>query len=199
MNLCNCAASMVVMLFCSMASKAQSVQVNQQNRTIEIAANSSIEVTADRVTITVGYHNYGPTHDAAFSENARVAARILKAWKVAGVPEKEIATNALISHPTGEDDLKDMTPAERKEKQYEVNQSWKITQPVDVAAKLLDIAVDAGANDVGDPQWILADPDAAEARLMRPRWRKLAVSQIRWPSLSVQKQVPSCTPPTKRG
>jgi uncharacterized protein YggE len=54
MNLCNCAASMVVMLFCSMASKAQSVQVNQQNRTIEIAANSSIEVTADRVTITAG-------------------------------------------------------------------------------------------------------------------------------------------------
>jgi hypothetical protein len=79
-----------------------------------------------------------------------------------------------------------MTPAERKEKQYDVNQSWKIAQPVDVAAKLLDIAVDAGANDVGDPQWILADPDAAEARLMRPHWRKLAVSQIRWPSLSVQ-------------
>ena len=58
------AGVLLAVLACSTAANAQSVQVNQQNRTIEIAANSSIEVTADRVTITVGYHNYGPTHDA---------------------------------------------------------------------------------------------------------------------------------------
>ena len=130
----------------SMASEAQSVQVNQRNRTIEISASSSIEVTADRVTIVVGYHNYGPTHEAAFDQNSRVAAQILKAWKDAGVPEKKIATNSLTSHLTSEDDLKDMTPAERKEKQYEVNQSWKIVETIEVAEKLLDIAVDAGAD-----------------------------------------------------
>ena len=149
---------------CSMASEAQSVQVNQQNRTIEIAASSSIEVTADRVTIVLGYHNYGPTHEAAFDQNSRVAAQILKAWKDAGVPEKKIATNSLISHLTSEDDLKDMTPAERKEKQYEVNQSWKIVETIEVAEKLLDIAVDAGANDISAPEWDLVDPDAAESR-----------------------------------
>ena len=149
---------------CSMAGQAQSVQVNQQNRTIEIAASSSIEVTADRVTIVVGYHNYGPTHEAAFDQNSRVAAQILKAWRDAGVSEKKIATNSLTSHLTSEDDLKDMTSAERKEKQYEINQSWRIVETIDVAEKLLDIAVDAGANDLSAPEWDLADPDAAESQ-----------------------------------
>ena len=94
------------MLSCPTIGKAQSVQVNQQNRTIEISASSSIEITADRVTIVVGYHNYGPTHEAAFDQNSRVAAQILKAWKDAGVSEKKIATNSLTSHLTSEDDLR---------------------------------------------------------------------------------------------
>lgn len=158
------AGALLAVLACSTAANAQSVQVNQQNRTIEIAANSSIEVTADRVTITVGYHNYGPTHDGTFAANARIAAQILKAWKDAGVPDKEIATNALTSHLTTEDDLRNMTPAERKEKQYEANQSWRITEKPESAEKMLDIAVDAGANDVGEPDWSLADPDTAESQ-----------------------------------
>jgi len=154
----------IVLLVCPTIAKAQTVQVNQQNRTIEIAATSSIQITADRVTITAGYHNYGPTHEAAFADNSRIAAQILKAWTDAGVPQKSISTNALNSKATSEDDLKDMTSADRKQKQYEVDQSWKITEKVEVAEKLLDIAVDAGANDVDDPEWDLADPDAAEAQ-----------------------------------
>ncbi len=156
--------SVGILLVCPLISQAQSVQVNQQNRTIEIAADSSVQVTADRVTVTAGYHNYGPTHEAAYAENAQVAAHLLKAWRDSGVAQKDISTSVLSSHATSEDDLKDMSPSERKEKQYEVDQSWKITQTIDVAEKLLDIAVDAGANEVGDPEWDLADPDAAEAQ-----------------------------------
>jgi uncharacterized protein YggE len=88
------AGVVLALLACSTTGNAQSVQVNQQKRTIEIAATGSIEVTADRVTITVGYHSYAPTHDAVFAENARIGATILKAWKDAGVLEKEIATNS---------------------------------------------------------------------------------------------------------
>jgi uncharacterized protein len=144
--------------------QAQTVQVNLQNRTIEIAANSSIEVEADLVTITVGYHNYGPTHDAAYAENARTAAQILKAWGDAGFPQKSISTNALNSHLTPEEDLKDMSPSDRKARQYEVSQSWKIAAKMETAQKLIDIAIDAGANEVGDPEWGLTDPDAAESQ-----------------------------------
>jgi uncharacterized protein len=149
---------------CCFCASAQTVQVNQQNRTIEIATTSAIEVTADRVTITAGYHNYGPTHDAAFADNARVAAKILKAWTDAGLPEKEIVTNALSSRLIPDNELRNLTPEERKDKQYEVDQSWKITEKIDVAQKLLDIGVDAGANYVGSPNWELADPNTVETQ-----------------------------------
>jgi uncharacterized protein YggE len=154
----------ILAIGCLTSASAQTVQVNQQNRTIEIAATSSIRVTADRVTITAGYHNYGPTHDAAFAKNSRIAAQILKAWKDAGLAEKEISTNELASRLVPENELRDLSPEDRKQMQYEVNQSWKITQKVDVAEKLLDSAVDAGANYVGSPEWELIDPDTVETQ-----------------------------------
>lgn len=163
MNLCKWSLCLFL-LICPSVIGAQTLQVNPQNRTVEVAATASIQVTADRVTITVGYHNYGPTHDAAFAENARIAAQVLKAWTDAGHSQKEVATNALTSRLIPDAELRDLSPEERKQKQYEVDQSWKITQKIDVAEKLLDIAVDAGANYVGDPVWDLADPDAAETQ-----------------------------------
>jgi uncharacterized protein YggE len=154
-----------VLFFLSAATmQAQTVQVNLQNRTIEIAANSSIEVESDLVTITIGYHNYGPTHEVAYTENARTSAQILKAWTDAGFPQKSVSTNALNSHLTSEEDLKDMSPPDRKSRQYEVSQSWKIAAKIETAQKLIDVAIDAGANDVGDPEWGLTDPDAAESQ-----------------------------------
>src|SRR5580704_15010535 len=99
-------------LMLSTIANAQTVKVDQQNRTIEISAESSIQVVADRVTITIGYRNYGPTHDEAFANNSRIADRILSSWKRAGVVEKNIATSALTSRATiPEPDWKQLTPA----------------------------------------------------------------------------------------
>ena len=44
----------------ALVTRAQTVEVNQQNRTIEMTAQSSIQVNADLVSIKVGYHNWGP-------------------------------------------------------------------------------------------------------------------------------------------
>jgi uncharacterized protein YggE len=146
------------------ATAAQTVEVNQQNRTIDLTTQSSIEVEADLVSITVGYHNWGPTHDAAYRENMRFADQVLKAWTDAGIPQKDISTQDLSSNPVSATDLNAMTANERKERQYEAVQSWSIIAKPDVAQKLLDIAVAAGANYVSDPQWQLSDPSAAEAK-----------------------------------
>lgn len=145
-------------------AEAQSVEVNRQNRTIELTVQNSVEVEADMATITVGYHNWGPTHDVAYQENMRFADQILKAWTDAGVSQKDISTQELSSDHVQDDELNAMDPSERKQRQYEAMQSWKIVATPDVAQKLLDIAVSAGANYVGDPQWELSDPNAAEAK-----------------------------------
>ncbi len=158
------AAAIALVCFTGYAS-AQSVQVDRQNRTIEISAESSVEVTADLVTITFGYQNYGPTHDAAFADNAKTSAAILKALVAAGCPEKEIATSDLKSgDPAANQDFRNEPQVDRKQRQFLVSQSWTITASPESAQKLLDVAISAGANDVESPDWKLADPGAAETQ-----------------------------------
>lgn len=143
---------------------AQQVQVNRENRTIELSIEGSIEVEADLVSITVGYHNFGPTYAVAYADNMRVADQILKAWTSAGVPEDQISTHSLSLSRISDDDLKDMNGADRKQRQFEATQSWTITAKIEVAQKLLDIAVATGTNEVDEPEWKLSDPDAAEGK-----------------------------------
>jgi uncharacterized protein YggE len=143
---------------------AQEVQVNRENRAIELQMESSIEVQADLVSITVGYHNFGPTYEVAYAENMRVADQILKAWTSAGVPEDQISTHSLSLSRVSDSDQRDMDVTDRKEKQFEATQSWAITAKTEVAQKLVDIALAAGANEVDDPVWELSDPNAAEGK-----------------------------------
>ena len=53
--------------------------------------------------------------------------------------------------------------AERQAKAFHLHQSWTVRVAADDAAKLLDVAVRAGANDSGQIDWQLADPNAAQA------------------------------------
>jgi len=163
MKKCRYAAGLLVLVGAARTS-AQTVQVSAQNRTIELSTESSIEVRADLVSITVGYENYGPTHEATYNENVRAASQILKAWAGAGVPENQISTQSLSLVHVPENELKEVPVAERKQKQYEAIQSWTIVAKPEMAQRLLDIAVSAGANNIGDPEWKLSDPDAAEAK-----------------------------------
>lgn len=144
------------------AAVAQQVQVSRENRTIELTADSSVEVLADAVSITVGYHNYGPTNDAAYAENMRIADQILKSWIDAGVPENQISTHSLSMERVSDSDLKETDAADRKQRQFEATQEWTLTAKTEIAQRLLDLAVLAGANEVSDPEWKLSDPDAAE-------------------------------------
>jgi hypothetical protein len=66
---------------------AQSVEVNQQNRTIELTTQSAVQVEADLVSVRVGYRDWGPRHDAACQENMCVAAQILKAGTDVGISQ----------------------------------------------------------------------------------------------------------------
>lgn len=111
----------IVVLTLAGAAGAQTVQVNQQNRTIELSTESTIQVQADLVKIDVGYHNYAPTHDAAYQNNIRASAQILKAWTDVGMSEKDVSTDSLSLRAVSDDELKNIAPSERKVKQFEAN------------------------------------------------------------------------------
>jgi len=157
-------AWMFASLFLALGAGAQVVTVDQHNRTIELTIQSSVEVQADLVSITVGYHNWGPTHDAAYQDNMRVADQVLKAWTASGVPRNEISTQELTTNPVSDSDLQSYSVADRKGRRYEAVQAWSITAKPEAAQKLVDLAVASGANYVEDPSWQLSDEDAAQTK-----------------------------------
>lgn len=141
---------------------AQDIQVNRQNKTIAVTADESITADAEVALLTIGYRNYAVTQDAAFRENVRVAEQITKALLDAKVPKTNIETDKL-QLTRAEIDEK-WTADMKKERQFTAGQSWHVTVPASEAQTVVDLAVRAGANEVDDVEWNVADPVALQAK-----------------------------------
>jgi len=66
------------------------------------------------------------------------------------------------------------TPAEKAERKFQVQQSWNVKTAAGNGARVLDVAVKAGANQSGQMSWSVADQDALQARAA-----KLALDRAR--------------------
>jgi uncharacterized protein YggE len=141
---------------------AQDIQVNRQNKTIAVTAEESTTADAEVAVLAIGYHNYGPTQDAAFQENVRAAERITKALLDAKVPKANIETDKLRLARTEIDEK--WTADMKKERQFVAEQSWHVTVSASEAQTVVDLAVKAGANEVDDVEWNVADPVALQAK-----------------------------------
>lgn len=141
---------------------AQDIQVNRQNKTISVTADESATADAEVALLSIGYRNYGVTHDAVFQENVRVAERITKALLDAKVPKAYIETDKL-QLTRAEIDEK-WTADMKKERQFAAGQSWHVTVSASEAQTVVDVAVKAGANEVEDVEWDVANPVALQAK-----------------------------------
>ena len=142
---------------------AQSVQVNPANRTIAITATDKVIVMADTATVHVGFIAYGPDSDTAYANGSRISNAIVKALTGAGVPNDAIESENQNVSPVQEYQIDKLTPAERAQRKFQVVQSWTVRTPADDAAKILDLAVKAGANQSGQIDWSLKDENAPQA------------------------------------
>lgn len=149
----------VVCLLGSSTVAGQDVKVSRENKIISVTATATVSAESDVALVQVGYHNYGPTKDAAFMENVRFASQILQALKNAGVPDAVIQTKNISLERAS-----DVPEELRKQQQYEATQRWVIRVRPQDAQGVVDLAVEAGANDVGEVVWTLADLPALEAR-----------------------------------
>ena len=141
---------------------AQDIQVNRQNKTIAVTADDSTTASAEVAVLAIGYHNYGPTQDAAFRENVGAAERITKALLDANIPRTNIETEKLRLTRTEIDEK--WTADMKKERQFVAEQSWHVTVSATEAQTVVDLAVKAGANGVDDVEWNVVDPVALQAR-----------------------------------
>jgi len=141
---------------------AQQVTVSQSNRTIAVTADDSVSVDPDLAIVTIGYENYALTEKAAYEENVRMANAIVGAMVKAGLDKRFIESGTL-SVSRAEQDEK-WTLEERKQRQFTAYQSWKVKVPVEQAQKLVDVAMQAGANSVRDVDWAVVDGAALQAK-----------------------------------
>jgi len=144
-------------------ANAQTIQVNAANRTIAITATDKVIVMADTATVHIGFIAYGPDSDAAYAAGSRTSNAIVKSLTTAGIPSDAIESENQNVSPVQEYQIDKLTPAEKAQRKFQVVQSWTVRTSADDAAKILDLAVKAGANQSGQIDWSLKDENAPQA------------------------------------
>ncbi|MGO8719945.1 MAG: SIMPL domain-containing protein [Acidobacteriaceae bacterium] len=150
-------------LFAATAS-AQQIQINKENRTIAITATDSASALADTATVHVGFVAYAPNAEAAYAEGSKTSNAIVAALRAEGVAKTDIQSESQSVAETQQYELEKLTPAEREQRRFQVRQSWTAQTKADQAAKILNTAVNAGANQSGQIDWTVADEKALEAK-----------------------------------
>jgi uncharacterized protein YggE len=149
--------------FLATTVSAQTIQVNKENRTIAITATDKVLVLADVATLHIGFIAYGPDSDSAYAAGSRTSNAIVKALTSAGVPNESIESENQNVSPVQEYQIDKLTPAEKAQRKFQVTQSWTVRTNANDAAKTLDLAVKAGANQSGQIDWSLKDENAPQS------------------------------------
>lgn len=148
----------------SVAASAQTIQVSKENRTISVTATDKVTAMADTATVHIGFIAYGPTSDAAYASGSRTSNAIVKALTSAGVPSASIESENQSIQPVQNYQVEKLTEAEKAQRKFQVTQSWTVRTGADDAAKVLDTAVKAGANQSGQIDWSFRDENAPAAQ-----------------------------------
>lgn len=148
-----------VILLAAAAAGAQTIQISKDNRTIAITTSDEATAPADTAQVNIGFTTYGMDSDSTYADGSRISNAILTAVRGSGVKDAQIASRNQNLQPLGEEDKIRFGKGIR----FRLSQSWQVTVPAADAAKLLNIAINAGANESGDVGWSLADDNALEA------------------------------------
>jgi uncharacterized protein len=142
-------------------AKAQDVQVNRSNKTIQVTASSTLRVEPEIAQLRFGFRDYAATQQAAIDQNVQATNKITKALLDSGVPKEAIETESIridrtrdTQYGTGRNDLQEFVAV----------QEWKVDLPVGEAEKGVELVIRAGANMLQEVDWIVRDPEALSAK-----------------------------------
>jgi len=147
----------------SSAARGQTIAVSKDNRTVAVNATERVTVLADAATVHVGYLIYGKDRDTAYNSATALSSAIVKALTSSGIPLDAIESDAQGLEPVQNFQVDRLTPAEASNRKFQVQQSWLVHTSATDAAKALDVAVRAGADQSGQIEWSLKDENAATA------------------------------------
>jgi uncharacterized protein YggE len=156
--------STAAILFLTTAATAQQIQVNKDNRTIAVTASETATADADTAIVHIGFQAFGPDEKSAYANGSRISNAIAKALADAGVPKKDIESQQQNLTHVQPYETQNLPADQRAQRQFTVTQTWDVKTKADDAAKILNVAVNAGANQSGNIDWSVADENALEAQ-----------------------------------
>lgn len=143
---------------------AQSIQVNKENKTIAITTNDSADADADTAIVHIGFELFAPDADAAYSKGSAASNNVIKAITGIGVAKDAIQSDTQGISENNNFNDRDFTPEEKAARRFRVQQSWSVKVKASDAAKVLNAAINAGANQSGQIDWTVADENGLEAQ-----------------------------------
>jgi hypothetical protein len=161
-------ASVVALLCIAGLAKAQAQDdsasfIAKGVRSIAITATDRVIHQADVATLHIGYELYGPDQPTAYRSASTASNAIINALRSAGVPSDAIESQQQSVTPVEPYQLNQLPASDRAGHAFIAQQSWTVRTTPDAVARILDIAVKAGANKSGEIDWSLNDPNAASA------------------------------------
>jgi len=144
------------------ALSAQAIQVNKDNRTIAITATDTAFAMADQAVVQIGYQDYGTDEQSAYAAGSVRSNAILAALDKAHIAKDDVESEDQQLQPLNEYDIKNLR-AEQKNYRFRITQSWSVKTSPEEAARILDLAVKAGANSSGSIGWQMKDTSQLEA------------------------------------
>jgi uncharacterized protein len=144
--------------------RAQCPESCPERRTISVNGTGVVTADADLAIVRVGYKFYAPDAKAVYAAALDASNCIMSALTASGVPKSSIeSTSQVLQHTPPSDMQYPWTETERAQHQFMVTQSWVIRVKPDDAAKTLNTAINAGANESGWIDWIVQNPGPLEA------------------------------------
>ncbi len=141
----------------------QTLGISKENRTITVSASDEAFALADLAVVHIAYQAYGSDEAGAYDEGSRRSYAIMDALKASGIPAGSIESEDQNLQPLNDYELKNLA-SPLKNMRYRITQSWSVRTAPDSAAKVLDTAVKAGANQSGNITWEMKDGSMLEAQ-----------------------------------
>jgi uncharacterized protein len=148
------------------AARAQCNQDCPERRTISVNGSAQVTADADLAIVRVGYKLYAPDAKSAYAGALDTSNAVMAALIGSGVPKSAIESTSQVLQHTQPYEL-NQYPVDGpawEHRQFTVTQSWVIRVKPDDAARALNTAIDAGANESGWIQWIVNNPSDLEAQ-----------------------------------
>jgi uncharacterized protein len=142
------------------APAAAQTQPVDTTPTITADGSGTATLTPDVADFFAGVARVAPTSRGARTAANRRMAAVLKAVKAAGVADADIRTVGLT--------IQRERVGKRKRVRYRAEQSIAVhVRAIATLAPLIDAVADAGADQIGDPEFGFADPSAGRALATR--------------------------------